>query len=156
MAKKFLESLGDPFEDNVLTDLIPTRQEREKTKAQRTADNASQKRGGSRRKKRFAGRIGEALEGEEPKVRRVNEKRFLETIEEALEDHAFDDLIPTRKKKPPRQTPNTPKTEEEEQVRFSMMITTRILDRAREVAEQKGVRIKDVINIALQRYIDFE
>jgi hypothetical protein len=36
------------------------------------------------------------------------------------------------------------------------MITKQVLDRAREIASLKGIRVKDVLNIALRIYVERE
>ena len=86
------------------------------------------------------------------KPRTKNRKSFLDTIEEALESNAFDDVIP--------ENPSWKRRKGKEVIhvesRFSTMITTEVLERARVIAEKKGIRIKDVINIALKKYIEHE
>lgn len=154
MAKKFLETLADPFEEELLTDIIPN----QKRTAQKPGEKASPARraGSSRRKKKFVGKIGEAL-GEQAAqqldlFQAEREKQVLEKIDEALAENAFDQLFPSRRLK----RSGGKSTEEDLQVRFSTMITARIFDRAKEIAQMKGIRVKDVINIALKKYVEME
>ncbi|MEZ4829194.1 MAG: hypothetical protein R3C61_23350 [Bacteroidia bacterium] len=144
MAKKFLEQLGDAFDEDVLVDLIP------------------QKRPASPgRKKRFLGTIEENISTpkKKPTTSRSSSsgkrKSFLDTIEEALDSNAFDEVIPVAPKwtrKPNADQMEMPVVESP----FSTMITHEVLERARVIAIAKGIRIKDVINIALKKYIDME
>ncbi|MDX2246194.1 MAG: hypothetical protein SF052_05440 [Bacteroidia bacterium] len=144
MAKKFLDRLGDAFEEDVLVDLIPQKRP--------TAPS---------RKKHFLGNIEENIPS--PKKKSApsrssssgKRKSFLDTIEEALDSNAFDEVIPIA----PKWTRNpNPAQMEMPQIEspFSTMITNEALERAREIAIAKGIRIKDVINIALKMYIEKE
>lgn len=145
MAKNFLDKLGgDAFEEDVLVDLIPQKK----------------RRSSPRRKKRFLDKIEENINtpATAPKTRKSSpgrRKSFLDTIEEALDSHAFDDVIPIAPKW--SRKPNSDQVEMPEvESRFSTMITKEVLERAREIAISRGIRIKDVINIALKMYVEKE
>ena len=161
MAKKFLEQLADAYEEDLLTDLIPTRKDlpsRKKSPPSPKGDakliEKKRKSGSSsRRKKMFVGRIGEALgESQDPSQLDLfkREKKIIKKMEEAFEDNTFDQLFPKAEIRKKKGILN------EDAVRFSTMISSRVLDRAKEIALERGIRIKDVINIALQKYIEEE
>lgn len=144
MAKGFLDMVEDAFDDDALTEVIPiVNSPNRGNSTKRTSP-----------KKKFRKNLESSLQEITPRKskRPSRRKSFLDTIEEALEDNAFDDLIPRRSKLSPSQK----KQDDNIESRFSTMITTDVLKRAREIAELKGIRIKDVINIALKRYIDDE
>lgn len=145
MAKRFLDVLGEAFEDDVLDDVIPP--PRRKAAA------------GGRRKKRFLDSLSEKLPEEEgtltpPPSRKKGRqgKSLLDTMEEALDNQVFDSLFPQRQQRPPADQLDPPDVESP----FSTMITTQVLQRAREIAIAKGIRVKDVINLALRMYVDEE
>jgi hypothetical protein len=139
MAKKFLDILSaEAYDEDVLEGLIPDKRKK--------ADKAARSGGSGRRKKRFIDSINESLPPEPTSSQR---KSLLETMEEALDNQVFDEIFPKR----------TPQSDEEDQQlesRFSTMITTDVLDRARQIANQKGIRVKDVINTALRIYVENE
>jgi len=136
MAKKFLDVFGEAFEEDILDEVIPNPQK-----------NPSSK----RRKKRFMPSLNEAHSPS--KEKKTKKKSLLDTMEEALDNQVFDQLFPDAK--------NRPKISDKEAQRviespFSTMITTEVLDRARAIAQQKGLRVKDVINKALEIYVEQE
>lgn len=151
MAKRFLDTLDDAFEDDILQDVIPMR-----------------KGGGTRRKKSFLSSIQEkkspaksnpakntsANPRGDAKKRR---KSFLESIEDALENNAFDDIIPdnpTWKKNKRTTSSHSDKEIKKLETRLSTSIPTNVLDRAKEIAKLKDLNLKDVINIALKWYVE--
>lgn len=149
MAKKFLDILSDAFEEDALTDIIPAERSRRKSPPKPAAKRS---RGGKRRK-RFVERMNESLPAEAGE-KTSQRKSLLDTMEEALDNQIFDDLFPAPRRRTskgalPPQDPNL-------ESRFSTMITTEVLNRAREIAQHKGIRVKDVINAALKLYIDQE
>lgn len=141
MAKKFLDVFGEAFEEDTLNDVIPKKRQ-----------TASPK----RRKKRFMDSLSQinsrSQNQKEKTSKRENRKKsLLDTMEEALDNQVFDQLFPESR--------NRPQTVDRESKRvvespFSTMITTDVLDRAREIAKLKGLRVKDVINTALKIYVD--
>ena len=147
MAKKFLDILGDAFEDETLEEVIPQQRK---------------KRAPKRRKKRFVDVLGENIPEEEStltdKRTSTNRKKsLLDTMEEALDNQVFDELFPVaRKRRPQRRRTSTSSPPANLESRFSTMITTEVLQRAREIAEAKGIRVKDVINAALKLYVEQE
>lgn len=163
MAKKFLESLGEAFGEDVLVDLIPTREQRNKQVAQKKTTTPSKPpaaKKSSRGKKRFLDQIDQQMKASRPErspqknhPKRSTRKSFLDTIEEALDSNIFDEIIPEKPawQRAKGQKPASPK---EVQERFSTMITKEVLDRAREIAKLKGIRVKEVINAALRYYLD--
>lgn len=141
MAKKFLDSLGDAFEDNMLVDVIPTR------------------RSSRSKKKNLLKPVVDTSDPPKKKRRTSNsrktqrKKSFLDTIEDALDNNAFDDFLPADTSWKGKGNSSTTKVSPNEKP-FSTMITAEVLDRAREIAIQKGIRVKDVINFALKRYVE--
>ncbi len=157
MAKKFLESLGEAFGEDVLVDLIPTREKKPTSRKPRESKPAAPK--GGRSKKRFIDQIDEQMKANRPErniaahsPKRSHRKSFLDTIEEALDSNVFDEIIPEK----PSWTRKggVPVSTKEAQERFSTMITKEVLDRAREIAKLKGIRVKEVINAALRYYLE--
>ena len=144
MAKKFLDILGSAFEDETLEEVIPQRKKPPRPK---------------RRKKRFVDVLEENIPEEEssliPKKTSRPRKSLLDTMEEALDNQVFDELFPVadKRRSTNRRSSSTPPNLES---RFSTMITTEVLQRAREIAESKGIRVKDVINAALKLYVEKE
>ena len=145
MAKKFLETLGDVFEDDMLQDVIPMRKGQKPAKRKNFLkalgdDNA-------KKKSSFT-----SSKNSDSKKRR---KSFLESIEDALENNAFDDIIPnnpawSQKRK------DAAKTNKEFETRLSTSIPTNVLDRAKEIAKLKQLNLKEVIHIALKGYVENE
>ncbi|MEM6767513.1 MAG: hypothetical protein AAF824_07125 [Bacteroidota bacterium] len=153
MAKKFLDALEDAFEDDVLSDIIPSGYSEQKKASGKKTITRNKPLSSSTRKKNLRNSLGDALNdlsnSRSSKGKSSGRKSFLDTIEEALEDNAFDDIIPQKRQS------RSPSAHELES-RFQTMITTDVLDRAKEIAISKGIRVKDVINIALKRYVDIE
>ncbi len=140
MAKKFLDILADAHDDEELGSLIP--HQRKNAPKRKKEANAP-----VRRKKRFRDSIDEAIPAEpRPKS---NRRSLLETLEEAFDGEVFDHLFP---KKPGLSEEETRSLES----RFSTMITTQVLARAKQIAEARGIRVKDVINTALKIYVEQE
>lgn len=135
MAKKFLDVIGDTLDDDDLTDIIP------KARKKRSTSGSSSP---SRKRKRLVDSINENIPAEETTRR----KTLLETMEEAFDDAAFDGVFPTRK------GAGSIKPDPSLESRFSTMITTQILEKARQIATKRGIRVKDVINTALRLYVD--
>lgn len=163
MAKKFLESMGgEAYGEDVLADLIPVRRSKtapkqETKKVQKPRTEAKRSPGG--RKKRFLDSIDKQMQKSRPERKPANKggrKSFLDTIEEALDNNVFDDIIPEKPLWTKKQRPQSEAEKREEMERFSTMITKEVLDRAREIAKQKGIRVKDVINTALRYYVEKE
>ncbi|MEL6695339.1 MAG: hypothetical protein AAFP89_03820 [Bacteroidota bacterium] len=140
MAKKFLDVLGDAFEDDMLEDVIPSSQ-RKRTKKKETP----------RRNKRFLDDIDKSLTtAEKPKsTKKSKGKSLLDSMDEALDNHVFDAVFPDA-----QTYKNRANRQKQLETRFSTMITTEVLEKAREIALSKGIRIKDVINKALSFYLD--
>ncbi len=154
MSKKFLERLGDAFGDDELDDLLPTRKrESARTTHKRSTSTPPTERSKPSHRKKFIKNIEQALDQKVPfnnKLKR--DKTFLEAMEGALEDQAFDNIFP---KKSVRQA-EQPVSDDETYVQFQTLISLKVFNRAKEIAIQKGIRIKDVINIALKWYLDHE
>jgi hypothetical protein len=139
MAKKFFDILSaDPYEEDVLDAIIPDKRKK--------AAKSTRSRGSGRRKKRFIDSINENLP---PEPKGSQRKSLLETMEEALDNQVFDEIFPKR-------TPQSDEEDRQIESRFSTMITTDVLNRARQIANQKGIRVKDVINMALRIYVETE
>lgn len=147
MAKKFLDILADAYEEDELDALIPAKRKTADKKPR--SENKGTQGGGGRRKKRFIDQINENLPPEPPKGK--GRKSLLETMEEALDNQVFDEIFPRK--------PDSHSLDQEQKAlesRFSTMITTEVLTRARQIAELKGIRVKDVINTALRIYVERE
>ncbi|MEL7530359.1 MAG: hypothetical protein AAFN10_03585 [Bacteroidota bacterium] len=164
MAKKFLESMGgEAYGDDVLADLIPVRRSKSTTPKPKTNSNKPSrpetKRSSGGRKKRFLDSIDKQMQNSRPERKTTSKggrKSFLDTIEEALDNNVFDEIIPEKPLWAKKQKSQTEAQKREEMERFSTMITKEVLDRAREIAKQKGIRVKDVINTALRYYVEKE
>lgn len=157
MAKRktsFLDSFAEVLEDDALTDLIPGKKPIKNT----DTPPPRRKSASTRRRKSFLETIGEALQ-EDPegstipqKVITPREKKgFLDSLHGVLKDNAFEEVMPMRPRKSSRskvaKVPEKP---------IQTTIESEILDKIRAVAEQKGIRIKDIINQALKRYVASE
>ncbi|MDX1906629.1 MAG: hypothetical protein SF053_06300 [Bacteroidia bacterium] len=143
MGKKFLDIIGDAYEDDVLSEVIPVK-----------------KAASSSRKKRFVESLGESLPVTTlPKREKATPNRrmsLLDAMEEALDSRIFDEIVPPSMRVR-RQTPAGDLLDTSDiEVPFSTMITKQVLDRAREIASLKGIRVKDVLNIALRIYVERE
>jgi len=146
MAKNFLDRLGEAYDEDLFNDLIPT----VKHKSGKKEETA--KTGQTRRRKKFIKNIEQALEGQIPKKMETSssEKKFLAAMDGALEDKAFDNVFPTKRAN------KDSSNKGDDYIPFQTAISTTIFNRAKSIAIQKGIRIKDVINIALQWYLDNE
>lgn len=165
MAKSFLDTLDDGYEDQFLSDLIPGRTAKKPERASRSRmsekpTNSSKKTSRSR-KKSFLRSIEENIGESTPKrskpvtaQKKAKRKSFLETIEEAYEDAAFDDLIPDRKWTKKERTDFN--TDHDFERKFGTLVTPVVLKRVKEIASSKGVRVQDVIQRALERYLQQE
>ena len=139
MAKRFLDTLGNAFEEDILEDVIPAREfVRDKNRKSRSETQKSPTRKRTRRK---------------TTNRKSTRKSFLQTLEDALDNHAFDDFIPENIL---ADKDTLLSKDAKLESRLSTMITTEVLNRAREIARNKGIPIRDVITIALKWYIDKE
>ncbi len=149
MGKGFLDRIEDAFGAETLADVIPTNIPQVPVKQVKV----NQPKRVSKRKKRFLENIDESF-GKASSAKKRGKKSFLDTIEEALEDHAFDDLFPTRKQTTAQKISSVKPEFAKNQ--FNILLTTEVLRRARQIAKQKAIPVQDVINIALQRYIEQE
>jgi uncharacterized protein (DUF4415 family) len=153
----FLDSFGEVLEDDALVDLIPVK----KPSQPATAPPERRKSASVRRRKSFLETIGEALQ-EDPeggtipqKVITPREKKgFLDSLEGILKDNAFEEVMPLRNRN--RKTNTTAKGPKVPEKPIQTTIESEILDKIRKVAEQKGIRVKDIINQALRRYVAAE
>lgn len=139
--------MDEVFGAETLAEVIP----HAKKQPAKTGRRNEQK-GVSKRKKRFLENIDENL-GKTPvkPARKSGRKSFLDAIEEALEDQAFDDIFPKRKA-PSGKAPSG--KVDFNKSRFSILLTKEVLDRAQQIAKAKGISVNDVINIAIQRYVE--
>ncbi|MEM6804235.1 MAG: hypothetical protein AAF696_22715 [Bacteroidota bacterium] len=143
MAKRFLETLGDSFEDDMLQDVIPMRKGKTKPKRKSFLDSLDK----NSSNKKSSGKDS----SNEPKKKR---KSFLESIEDALENNAFDDIIPDNPSW--RKNASVSAIKKSLETRLSTSVTTNVLDRAKEIAKIKNLDLKEVINIALKWYVESE
>ena len=150
MAKKFLTRIEQPVSEEVLSDLFtPRKSSGEEKNATEGGEKPSVP--GSRRK-RFLKSINSSLEKQENSssdYTPASERRFLDAMEDALNDQAFDNIFPARK-----QSGAPSQSENHVEIPFSLMISEKIFSRAKQIALTKGIRVKDVINLALERYIE--
>ncbi|MDP5171098.1 MAG: hypothetical protein NWR72_12710 [Bacteroidia bacterium] len=157
MAKSFLDTLDDAYDDHVLSDLIPD--SRKPKQASRTRTSASSEKKAPSRKKSFLHTIEENISENKPRrsaatTSSSKRKSFLETIEEAYDQAAFDDLMPTRSwtKKDASDFSDVNAIEK----KFGAMVTPAVLARVKQIAKSKGVSVQDVIQRALDLYLKSE
>lgn len=143
MAKRFLETLGDSFEDDMLQDVIPMRKAKSRPKRKSFLDTLDKS---SANKK--------SPSKESAKETKKKRKSFLESIEDALENNAFDDIIPDNPSW--RKNASVSALKKSLETRLSTSVTTNVLDRAKEIAKMKNLDLKEVINIALKWYVESE
>lgn len=159
MAKRktnFLDSFGEVLADDTLADLIPGTRPQRKNPKTPSLPNPRKKAQSPKRRKSFLDTIGEALQ-EDPegstipqkKITPTEKKGFLSSLEDVLKDNALDQVMPFR----PRNRRRGAKVPEKP---LQTTIESEILDKVRKVAESKGIRIKDIINQALKRYVASE
>lgn len=150
MAKKFIARIEQPMSEEILADLFTSR--KKDTKSGGATDHGKAQRGSGNRKKSFMKALNLSREKQENTSKEYapsSERRFLNAMEDVLNDEAFDSIFPTK-----RQQPKAAGTPLMSEVPFSLMISENIFKRAKQIAQEKGVRVKDVINLALERYID--
>ena len=162
MAKRktnFLDSFSEVLEDDALADLIPDKRPvRKKKTLTPNSRPARRKSGNTKRRKSFLDTIGEALQ-EDPEGHTIPEKRitsrqkkgFLASLEDVLKDNDLEEVMPLR----PRYNRSTGRPKATEKP-IRTTIESEILEKVRKVAEQKGIRIKDIINQALKKYVAAE
>ncbi|MEM6633141.1 MAG: hypothetical protein AAF694_25950 [Bacteroidota bacterium] len=150
MAKKFIARIEQPLSEEVLADLFTSRKSAPKS-TDGQGGKSTQSIPGSR-KKRFLKSLNTSRENSTNSPNEYapsSERRFLDAMEDVLNDQAFENIFPSKKKAAPQD-----KILDESEVPFSLMISENIFNRAKQIAQSRGVRVKDVINMALERYID--
>lgn len=169
MAKSFLDMLDDGYDDHLLSDLIPGGKKPSKASGSRKSESPATKakKPNRARKKSFLRNIEQNIEESSPKRvtpaptpaksaprKTAKRKSFLETIEEAYDQSAFDDLIPDRKweKREKSDFPDDGALER----KFGSMVTPAVLARVRAIAKSKGVSVQDVIQRAIELYLSNE
>lgn len=139
MAKRFLDQLQIPLDDDFLGDLIPGRREKQPAAPAKS------------KKKQFKSALDGTLDKEvTANTRSPRKKSFLGSIEAALQDNAFDEVIPVGR---PLAKKDLEPSEDQRKSPFSLMIPSDVLERAREIAIAKSIRVSDVLNIALKYYL---
>lgn len=156
MGKSFLDTLDDAFEDHVLSDLIP---DTRKAPASRSLPVASKKSGS--RKKSFLHTIEDSISDIAPKrtsstaaAPKSSRKSFLETIEEAYDQSAFDDLMPSKGWS--KKDIDTFSPDKEFERKFGAYFTPAVMNKVKEIARGRGIRLQDVILRALELYLNTE
>lgn len=168
MAKSFLDMLDDGYDDHILSDLIPDGKKPAKASSPRKSENtttAQTQKPTRARKKSFLRNIEQNIGESSPKRvpptspksparKTVKRKSFLETIEEAYDQSAFDDLIPDRQwaKREKADFPDNGALER----KFGSLVTPAVLARVRAIAKAKGVSVQDVIQRAIELYLRSE
>ncbi len=149
MAKKFIARIEQPMSEEVLADLFTSRRRGINSSENSPVDKTQST--SSNRKKSFMKAMNRSRDNKSSssEYAPTSERRFLDAMEDVLNDEAFESIFPTK-----RQGKVNPETPISTDVPFSLMISENIFNRAKEIAQEKGVRIKDVINLALERYID--
>lgn len=148
MAKKFLDTLDDAFEDDMLQDVIPMRKGNPTRRKKSFLDRIQDKNGTAK----HTPAKNTASNGKADLKKR--RKSFLESIEDALENNAFDDIIPDNPSWKKNKKASTSKEMKKLETRLSTSIPTNVLDRAKEIARLKELHLKEVINIALKWYVE--
>lgn len=150
MAKRFLETLGDAFEDSVLEDVIPV--------ADRKRPVSKKKPARSRRKKAILEALDEAFEvqrsRQHPKpARKGKKKSFLQNLSNDFGNADLGELIPkqTTGTETPDQTARRKALS-----RFTTSLDQSLLDKIRGYARDNDLRVSDVIQEAVKIYLGQE
>ena len=150
MAKKFIARIEQPLSEEVLADLFTPR--KPSKRAEDDASSSANPPASAGRKKSFLKSLNVSLDKQKKAPKEFapsSERRFLDAMEDVLNDQAFENIFPSKRK-----TPAKGEAPDDGEVPFSLMISENIFNRAKEIAQSRGVRVKDVINMALERYID--
>lgn len=142
MAKKFLEEMDEVFGGDILADVIPFK------KKNSPAQPVNKPQRSATRKKSFLSNIesGSTATSKSPRPR--SKKSFLDAIEAALEDEAFDDIIPIPKSQSP-----TPPIGKEDMKRLSMAVPASTMSRLKSLAKEKNIGLNDLIRAAIEHYM---
>lgn len=147
MAKRFLDTLDDAFDDGALADLIPGKAAasptRRKLPVRRKTSSGS-------RKKSFLSALDD-VQPEKTKPRTSGKKSFLGALEEVFDEMnegELDSLFPT----PKSRNKKTAKAIEQEAM-ITTAIDKQLLASIRKIAREHQVPIKDVIQEALRMWI---
>ncbi len=141
MAKKFLEQLQifDPLEDDFLGAVIPAKREAAPKK---------------KKNKNFLSNLEKALGEDQPATparKAPRRKSFLASLETAIQDNAFDEVIPLGR---PHSNADLDLDHVQKKSPVNLMVPQEALDRARDIALQQGIRVSEVINVALRYYLE--
>ncbi len=139
MAKRFLETLGDAFDEQVLEDVIPVAKPRSKKPPKRSRP--------SRKRKAFLEAIDEAFESQRRKMAATHKnkpksgkKSFLNQIEDNLNEPTFEELMPLRPTKKPEDSP---------EVRFTALLDSELYKRMKAYSREQGLSLREVVQEAL-------
>lgn len=152
MAKRFLETLGDAFEDSVLEDVIPVAGGKKRPQPKR-------KSGRSGRKKAILQALDEAFEvqisrqQQKPVQKGKKKKSFLQRLNDDFGEADLGELIPTSKS-------NEPSEEETAHrkalSRFTTSLDKSLLEKIRTYARDHDLRVSEVIQEAVKIYLEQE
>ena len=146
MAKRFLDTLDDAFEEGALADLIPEKADPpQRRKAPPRRKSAS---GG--RKKSFLSALDDA-QPDKTKPRRTGKKSFLGALEEVfdeMDEQELDSLFPVQNKSDKKST-----RMQSQEAMITTSIDKQLLASIRKISREHQVPIKDVIQEALRMWI---
>lgn len=147
MAKRFLDTLDDAFDDGALADLIPGKASA--TPTRRKAPSRRKKSSGSR-KKSFLSALDD-VQPEKTKPKNSGKKSFLGALEEVFDEmneNELDTLFPTQKTRSRK-----PAKAKDKEATITTAIDKQLLASIRKIAREHQVPIKDVIQEALRMWI---
>lgn len=148
MAKRFLETLGDAFEDSVLEDVIPVADKKRPLTRKRS--------GRSGRKKGILQALDEAFEVQRSRQqqspgRKGKKKSFLQNLSDDFGKADLGELIPTptSEKEAPEETARRKALS-----RFTTSLDQSLLEKIRAYARDHDLRVSDVIQEAVKIYLE--
>jgi hypothetical protein len=147
LAKRFLDTLDDAFEDGALADLIPGKA----STPTRKKPPVPRKKGPRSRKKSFLSTLDNA-QSPKTKSRGGGGKSFLGALEEVFDEmneKELDSLFPS-----PGTRNRKPANVQQQEATITTAIDKQLLAAIRKIAREHQVPIKDVIQEALRLWID--
>jgi len=147
MAKRFLETLGDAFEDNVLEDVIPVAGSEKRPTPKR-------KRGRSGRKKAILEALDEAFEVQRSKQQRKpkkgRKKSFLQQLNDDLGSPDLGELIPSKKN---HELSEAEHTRRPALSRFPTSLHSDLLENIRSDVRPHSLRLREVLQEATTNHL---
>jgi hypothetical protein len=147
MAKRFLETLGDAFDDSVLEDVIPVAEGRPLPKRKKSR---------SGRKKGILRALDEAFEvqrnrQQQTPTRKGKKKSFLQNLNDDFGETDLGGLVPS-----PAGNKETPdqKAHRKAISRFTTSLDQSLLEKIRGYARENDLRVSEVIQEAVKIYLE--